>query len=445
MKLTQLSLNATLRPGESKSFSISGMKAIQQLSMEIRAANLNQALRSTVQEIAFDGEKTVCAPVDDFYGIGYMPLYASTWYTQVEKAGQMSTFWVMPFEKACTITLHNLGQQEVTVANASADVSTWKWDNRSMHFGAAWQQFTHIHPGALDPAKDINFATLQGKGVYVGDGVALYNTAFNWWGEGDEKVFVDGEKFPSHFGTGTEDYYGYAWCRPETFTDHPFIAQPYGMGSFDPEYSLNTRLRALDRIPFLSSLSVDMEIYQRRMNYAPVSYWYIFPGGQKQTAEDISGAKEKVALKRMDIYPAKLTLGIEGEDLDVPQRPQTGGLNFPTHLKEWSGGKQLLWERIRKGSKGYFSFNCDLPGEYVMHGLFTKFALSGTFNVYVNDRLLAPNINLYDAGAESVTDIELGKVTLKSGNNTLVFELVGYPDGQAEDRRLGVDRLYFAK
>ena len=35
-----------------------------------------------------------------------------------------------------------------------------------------------------------------------------------WWGEGDEKVFVDGEKFPSHFGTGTEDYYGYAWCWP---------------------------------------------------------------------------------------------------------------------------------------------------------------------------------------------------------------------------------------
>lgn len=27
-----------------------------------------------------------------------------------------------------------------------------------------------------------------------------------WWGEGDEKFFVDGEKFPSTFGTGSEDY-----------------------------------------------------------------------------------------------------------------------------------------------------------------------------------------------------------------------------------------------
>ena len=32
-----------------------------------------------------------------------------------------------------------------------------------------------------------------------------------WWGEGDEKFFVDGEKFPSTFGTGSEDYFGYAW------------------------------------------------------------------------------------------------------------------------------------------------------------------------------------------------------------------------------------------
>lgn len=33
-----------------------------------------------------------------------------------------------------------------------------------------------------------------------------------WWGEGDEKLFVDGEKFPSTFGTGSEDYVGYAWA-----------------------------------------------------------------------------------------------------------------------------------------------------------------------------------------------------------------------------------------
>ena len=45
----------------------------------------------------------------------------------------------------------------------------------------------------------------------VGDTLALHNGAAAWWGEGDEKIFVDGETFPSHFGTGSEDYYGYSF------------------------------------------------------------------------------------------------------------------------------------------------------------------------------------------------------------------------------------------
>ncbi len=40
---------------------------------------------------------------------------------------------------------------------------------------------------------DISFVSLEGKGVYAGDGVVVINTADAWWGEGDEKIFVDGE------------------------------------------------------------------------------------------------------------------------------------------------------------------------------------------------------------------------------------------------------------
>jgi len=162
MKLSRLSLDTTLKSGESKSFTIKGMNAIQQLSMELKAANQHQALRSTVLEIAFDGEKTVWTPVGDFYGTGYMPLYTSTWYTCVEKDGLMSAFWVMPFEKECMLTLHNLGEQDVTVTNASLSYTPWKWDSRSMHFGATWQQYTRIDAGPHDLALDLNFANLKG-------------------------------------------------------------------------------------------------------------------------------------------------------------------------------------------------------------------------------------------------------------------------------------------
>ena len=61
--------------------------------------------------------------------------------------------------------------------------------------------------------------------VYVADTLALLNCYPRWWGEGDAKIYVDGETFPSHFGTGSEDYYGYTYCRTDLFSC-PFYAQP---------------------------------------------------------------------------------------------------------------------------------------------------------------------------------------------------------------------------
>ena len=444
MKLSHLSLNANLKPGESKSFTINGMNAIQQLSMELKAANQHQALRSTVLEIAFDGEKTVWTPVGDFYGIGYMPLYSSTWYTQVEKEGRMSAYWVMPFEKECILTLHNLGNQDVTVTNASAGYNRWNWDRRSMHFGVTWQQYTHVHTGPFDQAVDLNFANLKGKGVYAGDGIALFNTAYAWWGEGDEKVYIDCESFPSHIGTGSEDYYGYAWCRPEVFTDHPFIAQPLGTGSFAPEYTVNTRYRGLDGIPFTQSIVFDMELWhwaKTKLNYAPVAYWYMIPGGQNLTANDVAGAKEPVAMHRSDIYSNNLQLTLEGENLVLATL--TGGrIEYQSQFKElWSEGVQIYWRDIEKGYKADFEFVSNHPGHYEFTGIFTIAPDYGVFNIYINGQLVAPNLDLFNPKV-NVKEIPLGKATLQSGKNIFTVELAAYPK-ELTKSCFGIDKLIF--
>ena len=58
-------------------------------------------------------------------------------------------------------------------------------------------------------------------------------------------MYVDGETFPSHFGTGTEDYYGYAWGRYEPWINHPFVAQPIGDGCYAHiGLAQNTRVRS---------------------------------------------------------------------------------------------------------------------------------------------------------------------------------------------------------
>ncbi len=182
---------------------------------------------------------------------------------------RMDAYWVMPFRHKCEITFHNLGTQPVRLCDGRVRYAPWKWDDRSMHFGASWHQYGAVSTGRdkhqntddTGGPSDLRFVALDGQGVYVGDGLTLFNTEYAWWGEGDEKVYVDGETFPSHLGTGSEDYYGYAWGRRERITDHPFIAQPEGAGADSAGFVQNTRLRVLDGIPFRTSLRFDMELW----------------------------------------------------------------------------------------------------------------------------------------------------------------------------------------
>ena len=103
-----------------------------------------------------------------------------------------------------------------------------------------------------------------------------------WWGEGDEKIYVDGESFPGLFGTGTEDYFGYAWSTPERF-EHAYHAQTAAPGNgFGGLWSMN-RFHILDPIPFARSLRFDLEIWHWTETTVAVDatvYWYARPGGR---------------------------------------------------------------------------------------------------------------------------------------------------------------------
>jgi len=396
----RIDLNANLKPQESKSFTLSGSNAIEQLAMEIKADDKEQALRSTVLEIAFDGERTVWTPVGDFYGIGYHSLYTSTWYTQAEKDGLMSAFWVMPFKRECVITLHNFGDQEVTVTNAFVSYNDWKWDNRSMYFGAAWQQYTGVVAGPSDeawafrshsPPLDLNYVTLQGKGVYVGDALAIFNTRQDsWWGEGDEKIYVDGEEFPSHFGTGTEDYYGYAWCLPAAFTDHPFIAQPVGEGSFNVALTVNSRFRALDGIPFHKSIQVDMELwpwYIAKFNFAPVVMWYAMPEVSVNISPRPEDARLPVARSFRDVSPTHYEKGIiEGEDMFVSNK--TGGnlSSQSAHGFGWSDNMCLFWGGGAVGDEITLHFFMKEGGKFNVKAAFCVSYNYGIFSISLNGK-----------------------------------------------------------
>lgn len=280
-----LSLSKSFSGQDSLSVRIKRRRAaIKKISLILSAADTAQALRSTVLKITFDGINTVWVPAGDFFGTGYKKTSSLTWNSKVDNETGMETYWLMPFRKNCTVSVINYGGQDVK-ADLKVELTDYKWKNNSMYFGSAWHEYFRILTAGIENAggtgrhRDINFVNILGKGVYAGDAVTVFNTAGTWWGEGDEKIFVDGETFPSSIGTGTEDYYGYAWCRSETFS-HPFIAQPSGSGNFNPGLSINMRYRDLDAIPFRSSISSNIELWHwapARINYALTTYWYVKP------------------------------------------------------------------------------------------------------------------------------------------------------------------------
>lgn len=99
----------------------------------------------------------------------------------------------MPYKKECIVSLENRSNDVVTVTSGEITTASYQWDQNTMYFGASWRQYTNLSTGEFKNNEgggypfDINYVSLQGKGVYVGDGITLFNTRDAWWGEGDEK------------------------------------------------------------------------------------------------------------------------------------------------------------------------------------------------------------------------------------------------------------------
>jgi hypothetical protein len=276
--------------------------AVSRLVVMLDAADMNQSLRSTVIKISFDGNTTVWSPLGDFFGAGYTLYPHRTWMNKTDSTGLMESCWVMPFREKCIIKMINYGSDTIHL-DVITGVSDYQWKKNSMYFGASWHEYNRIRTRSDSGSPyDLNFIDIRGKGVYAGDQVTLYNDTYHWWGEGDEKIFVDGESFPSIFGTGSEDYYGYSFARREAFS-HPFISQPVGIGNMSWGVTINMRHRSLDAIPFTKSISSNIELWHWadiKMNYALTTYYYVQNPYETNIKPDIEGVRRKVIISRND-------------------------------------------------------------------------------------------------------------------------------------------------
>ncbi len=293
--------------GNARGFEASNGGAIERLQM--RLSDPEQAHKLLIQ-MYWDGEAepSVCVPLCDFFAAPKEMNPFATWLSGYV-GGVFYSRWYMPFAKGARIEILNLGGEATTVEMDVAAGECPDAESR-LRFRAKWHR--DCYPG-LDEKEFLpggqrypDWPVLRASGRpgrFCGmhlrildtwrypDGMKRGEWWFSydgskrvdwWWGEGDEKFFVDGEKFPSTFGTGSEDYVGYAWAAEPPFAlfDSPFAAN--GAMPLDGNGVTSVcRFHVCDNVPFQQSFDGFIEKYKGnewgnggRCLYGATAFWY---------------------------------------------------------------------------------------------------------------------------------------------------------------------------
>lgn len=162
--------------------------------------------RNSILRFYWDGETTpsVEAPVGDFFCMGwnqYAPLQSLA--VCVNPGSAFNCYWPMPFHKKCKITMENIDDRDM-VLYYQVDYILTDIPSDAAYFHA---QFRRVNPV---PYKQVYTLLdgVKGHGQYVGTYMAIGVHNNGWWGEGEIKFYIDGDKeYPTINGTGTEDYF----------------------------------------------------------------------------------------------------------------------------------------------------------------------------------------------------------------------------------------------
>ncbi|MHC4517667.1 MAG: glycoside hydrolase family 172 protein [Planctomycetota bacterium] len=451
----QKHFDASLDPSEARELArLEGPGAVAELNLRLVAQDMTRALRQTVLEITFDEYPwaQVQSPVGDFFGAapGVNP-YVSVPFT-VRPDGTMVCRFVMPFERSCAVRLRNEGDQTVSV-RGSVLPAPYEWNAESMHFRARWR-VDHDLIASNRQVQDLPYVLADGKGVYVGTGAYLMNPADvptpygNWWGEGDEKVFVDDDVVPSIFGTGSEDYFNYSWSSPDIFI-FPYCGQPRNDGPGNRGFVTNYRWHMLDPIPFRDNLRFYMELYSHErtvgLSYARIGYHYAQPG----VTDDF------LPIKPADLRPPLLpamwqpaarmgtanSVFFAAEDVLVDAqaaRLDDGRL--------WAGGRLLVWLPRKSGDRVEFRIPIASAGRKQINVAMAMTPQSGEVAFRLDGKALplgnrADSADLYRPYRTLLRRVALMPGELTAGEHTLTVELKGTSE-RVSNPEIGIDFIW---
>ena len=280
----------TIEPWETRVLAdIEGTGIIRHIWCTI-ASDDKYYLRNIVLRMYWDDEPnpSVESPIGDFFGVGHgvAKHFISLPLTMTCDRG-FNSYFPMPFSRRARIEVENQSDKPVRAFYYHIDYEVLPGlDENMLRFHAKWRRENPTEAKEYPPGvegKNLtgedNYLILEayGRGKYVGCVISIYGLKPGWWGEGDEMIFVDGEKWPpSIHGTGTEDYIGAAWGFKFEFYG-PYHGLPLKGNPDWTGASSMYRFHIEDPIYFRKSIRVTIEhghANDRSDDWSSVAYWY---------------------------------------------------------------------------------------------------------------------------------------------------------------------------
>jgi len=249
----------------------------------------DKGYRDLILRVYWDGEgaPSVECPLGDFFGCPFTTrLKILSLPINVNPQGGMNCYFPMPFRRGARMTIENRDTKEVCLFYAIS------YEERPIAEDEAYfhAQFRRENP--LKYGRDFTILDgVKGRGHYVGTQMGWQQNTEGWWGEGEIKMFIDGDvEYATYVGTGTEDYFGGAWGFGDNFTA-PFLGyqdlmNPAGHGGVTNRVGHRHsmyRFHLPDPIRFSADLKVTMQALGWRVggrflpvrdDLCSVAYWY---------------------------------------------------------------------------------------------------------------------------------------------------------------------------
>ncbi|MBS0030999.1 glycoside hydrolase family 172 protein [Chitinophaga sp. 22321] len=171
-------------------------------------------LRSVHIDMYWDGaaKPAVSVPLGDFFGVGLGRKTPFQCALFSDPEGRSFNCYIpMPFKKHARIVLVNESAETHLLFYDINFSALKKAPKDQLYFHAYWSSNKRTALG-----EDFELLPpVAGKGRYLGSNMSVMADKVygnSWFGEGEVKVYLDGDKnYPTLVGTGTEDYIGTGW------------------------------------------------------------------------------------------------------------------------------------------------------------------------------------------------------------------------------------------